>query len=81
MGVLIFISIFILCGKIIGTTFRGIKKFLSKEAREARRKNRQLIREKRLLDKQIKEKEKREAKEREARLKLEEERKDSGKRR
>jgi len=59
-GTILFFSSFILFGKIIGNMVRGILNYYQKENREKRKKIRKLIKEKKVIKKQILEKEKQE---------------------
>ena len=70
-GIILFISSFILFGKIVGNSIRGIINYYSKENREARKQRKKLLKEEKRVKKQIKEKEKREKIEREKQLQRE----------
>ncbi|MGB6129990.1 MAG: hypothetical protein WBG30_14695 [Psychrilyobacter sp.] len=59
-GTILFFSSFILFGKIIGNMIRGILNYYQKGSREKRKKVRKLIKEKKVIKKQILEKEKQE---------------------
>jgi hypothetical protein len=70
-GIFLFISSFILFGKIIGNVIRGIFKYYSAENREIRKQRKLLLKEEERIRKRIIEKEKREKIEKEKRLKEE----------